>query len=125
MITITTPFYFRILIFSAATIGFINNLVDGHYVKTEMYERAKKPLAEKNLVVLTGYPGEGKTAMSAHLALEGDASPENCIKLECSRDWEEIDWSMRFFTTVIIDDIFGGESLDPEKLKVCLRILSN
>jgi len=64
-------------------------------------------LLDKNLLVFTGHPGEGKTAMAANLALEGGTKQEHCVKLECASDWKDVDWSLRCFTTVIIDDIFG------------------
>jgi len=82
-------------------------------------------LLDKNLLVLTGHPGEGKTAMAANLALEGGAKRENCVKLECASDWKDVDWSLRCFTTVIIDDIFGGRSLDHELLKDWKSVLND
>ena len=74
---------------------------------------------------MTGHPGEGKTAMAAHLALEGGTEKENCIKLESVRDWEDVDWSLRCFTTVIKDDIFGGISLDDERLREWKTVLND
>jgi len=55
--------------------------------------------------------------MAAILALEDGAKRENCVKLVCAGDWKDVDWSLRCFSTVIIDDIFGGRSLDHELLK--------
>ena len=94
-------------------------------MKTKFYNKASEVLSRENLVVLTGHPGEGKTAMAVHLALEGGVKPENCIKLECSRDWEQVNWSLRCFTTVIIDDIFGGVSLDNVRLTDWKRVLND
>jgi len=74
---------------------------------------------------LTGHPGEGKTAMAAHLALEGGTKKENCIKLESVRDWKDVDWSLRCFNTVIIDDIFGGISLDNKRLREWKTVLND
>jgi len=76
-------------------------------------------------LVLTGHPGEGKTTMAANLALEDGAKRENCVKLECVSDWKDVDWSLRCFTTVIIDDIFGGRSLDHELLKDWKSVLND
>jgi len=87
--------------------------------------KAYQVLSEKHIVVLTGHPGEGKTAMAANLALEGGLKKENCVKLECARDWEDVNWSLRCFTTVIIDDIFGGISLDHERLTTWKTVLSH
>jgi len=63
--------------------------------------------------------------MAAHLALEGGTEKENCIKLESVRDWEDVDWSLRCFTTVIKDDIFGGISLDDERLREWKTVLND
>jgi len=63
--------------------------------------------------------------MAAHLALEGGTRKENCIKLESVRDWEDVDWSIRCFTAVIIDDIFGGISLDHERLREWKTVLND
>jgi len=63
--------------------------------------------------------------MAAHLALEEGTKKEHCIKLESARDWEDVDWSLRCFTTVIIDDIFGGISLDHERLKEWKTVLND
>jgi len=82
-------------------------------------------LLDKNLLVLTGHPGEGKTAMAAKLALEGGAKRENCVKLEIASDWKDVDWSLRCFTTVIIDDIFGGLAIDHERLKDWKSVLND
>ena len=114
-----------IILVSESTLRFLENKADGHYVKTTLYDKARKVLFNKNVLVLTGHPGEGKTAMAANLALEGGAKRENCVKLECARDWEDVDWSLRCFTTVIIDDIFGGISLDYERLKDWKRVLND
>jgi len=77
------------------------------------------------LVILTGNPGEGKTATAANLALECSSDRKHCVKLECARDWEDINWSLQCFTTVIIDDIFGGISLDHERLKDWKTVLGD
>jgi len=100
-----------------ATIRFLENKADIHFIKTQQYDKARELLNDKNILILTGNPREGKTAMAAHLALEGGTKKENCIKLECARDWEDVDWSLRCFTTVIIDDIFGGIALDHGRLR--------
>jgi len=110
---------------SESALHFLKHKADGHYVKTTQYENARKVLLDKNVLVLTGHPGEGKTAMAANLALEGGAKRENCVKLECASDWKDVDWSLRCFTTVIIDDIFGGRSLDHELLKDWKSVLND
>ena len=74
---------------------------------------------------MTGHPGEGKSAMAANLALEGGLKKENCVKLECARDWEDVNWSLRCFTIVIIDDIFGGFCLDHERLSEWKNVLGD
>jgi len=98
---------------------------DKYFVKTKSYNEAYRILSEKNLLVLTGLPGEGKTTMAAHLALEVGLKPENCVKLECARDWEDVNWSLRCFTVVIIDDIFGEVCLDPERLSNLKKVLKH
>jgi len=104
------------LIFTDATKRFLGTKADSYFEKTKFFTEAFKILSEKNIVVLTGHPGEGKTAMAANLALECGLKEENCVKLECARDWEDVNWSLRCFTTVIIDDIFGGFCLDHKRL---------
>ena len=54
-----------------ATIRFLENKADIHFIKTQQYDKARELLNDKNILILTGNPGEGKTAMAAHLALEG------------------------------------------------------
>ncbi|KAH3827932.1 hypothetical protein DPMN_129878 [Dreissena polymorpha] len=68
-------------------------------------------LTDKSLTVLTGHPGEGKTTMAAYLALQR-SKPENCLKLAHASDWRKVDWSLKLFNTVIIDDIFGAGALN-------------
>ncbi|KAL4223530.1 hypothetical protein ACF0H5_017001 [Mactra antiquata] len=84
------------------------------YVKTEAYKKALQYLKDKNIVVITGHPGEGKTTMAARLALQ--TGPKiNCLLLKRPSDWRRIDLSLKLVRIIIIDDIFGPGSLD-EKL---------
>ncbi|WAR03953.1 hypothetical protein MAR_010511 [Mya arenaria] len=85
---------------------------DEFYVETARFQDAIHLLKEKHFIVLTGHPGEGKTAMAAKLALAEGTKPENCLKLQHARDWRKIDWSLKLFNTVIVDDMFGGDVLD-------------
>ncbi|WAR03966.1 hypothetical protein MAR_010524, partial [Mya arenaria] len=64
---------------------------DAFYVETARFQDAIRLLKEKHFIVLTGHPGEGKTAMAARLALADGTKPENCLKLERSRDWRKVD----------------------------------
>ena len=113
------------IIITDATTSFLEVKADSHFIKTSLYDKAGQVLRDKNLLILTGHPGEGKTAMAAHLALEGGTKKENCIKLESVRDWKDVNWSLRCFTTVIIDDIFGGISLDHERLREWKTVLND
>jgi len=113
------------IIITDATASFLDVAADSHFAKTSLYDKAEQVLREKNLLILTGHSGEGKTAMAANLALEGGTKKENCIKLESVRDWENVDWSLRCFTTVIIDDIFGGIALDHERLREWKTVLND
>jgi len=113
------------ILVSESTLCFLENKEDGHYVKTAQYENARKVLHDRNVLVVTGPPGEGKTAMAANLALDGGAKPENCVKLESASDWKDVDWSLRWFTTVIIDDIFGESSLDHKLLNDWKSVLND
>ena len=63
--------------------------------------------------------------MAAHLALEVGLKSENCLKLECARDWKDVNWDLGCFTVVIIDDIFGEICLDPERLSNWKTVLNN
>ena len=103
-------------LFSESTLWFFEDKQeDEYFVRTAQYALAKKTLGEKNMVILTGHPGEGKTTMAVALALEGVTGvtdPANCIKLDNPSDWRRVDWSLKLFTTLIIDDIFGGGSLN-------------
>ena len=85
---------------------------DDRYVETATYEKAKKILAEKHMIILTGHPGEGKTTMAARLALHVSQSARNCLVLRTPYDWRKIDLSLKLFDTIIIDDIFGAGALD-------------
>ena len=82
-----------------------------YYVETKFWHQADKMLTDKSLTVLTGHPGEGKTTMAAYLALKR-SKPENCLKLADASDWRKVDWSLKLFNTVIIDDIFGAGALN-------------
>jgi len=118
----------KIIIFiniTDATKRFLEVKADSHFVKTSLYGKAKQVLNGTNLLILTGYPGEGKTAMAAHLALEGEGKKEICIKLESVHDWKYVDLSLRYCTTVIIDDIFGEISLDHERLREWKTVLND
>ncbi|XP_053375348.1 uncharacterized protein LOC128547261 [Mercenaria mercenaria] len=84
---------------------------DDRYVETAAYQKAKAVLEEKQIAILTGHPGEGKTTMAARLALHM-SQPRNCLKLVTPSDWRKIDLSLKLFDTVIIDDIFGAGALD-------------
>jgi len=106
-------------------VRFLKTRADKYFVKTKLNNEASEKLAEKHIVILTGHPGEGKTAIAANLALDGGTRPENCVKLESARDWEDVNWSLRCFSTVIIDDIFGGVSLDHERLSDWKRVLND
>jgi len=118
----------RLIIFfiiTDATTRFLEVKADSHFANTSLYDKAEQVLREKHLLILTGHPGEGKTAMAAHLALAGGTKKENCMKLESVRDWQDVDWSLRCFTTVIIDDIFGGISLDHDRLREWKTVLND
>ncbi|KAH3890460.1 uncharacterized protein LOC127851796 [Dreissena polymorpha] len=82
-----------------------------YYIKTKFFHQAEKMLTDKHLTVVTGNLGEGKTTMAAYLALK-ISEPEKCLKLENACDWRKIDWSLKQFNTVIIDDIFGVGALN-------------
>ncbi|XP_052798670.1 uncharacterized protein LOC128230442 [Mya arenaria] len=89
---------------------------DVFYVETARFQDAIRLLKEKHFIVLTGHPGEGKTAMAARLALADGTKPENCLKLEHARDWRKVEWSLKLFNTVIVDDIFGTGALNQKLL---------
>ncbi|XP_052816985.1 uncharacterized protein LOC128243320 isoform X2 [Mya arenaria] len=89
---------------------------DKFYVETARFQEAIRLLKEKHFIVLTGLPGEGKTAMAARLALADGTKPENCLTLHHARDWRKIDWSLKLFNTVIVDDIFGGGALNQKRV---------
>jgi len=122
-ISISVNLYIYIIV--DATKRFLEIKADSHFVKTSLYDKAEQVLQNKNLLFLTGNPGEGKTTMAAHLALDVCTRKENCIKLESARDWADVNWSLRYFTTVIIDDIFGGISLDHERLREWKTVLND
>ncbi|KAH3838272.1 hypothetical protein DPMN_111680 [Dreissena polymorpha] len=82
-----------------------------YYVKTKFWHLADNMLNDRHLTILTGHPGEGKTTMAADLALNR-SKPDNCLKLANAHDWRKVDWSLKLFNTVIIDDIFGAGALD-------------
>ncbi|XP_052797543.1 uncharacterized protein LOC128229764 [Mya arenaria] len=99
------------------TIWFLeDNCGDEFYVETARFQDAIRLLKEKHFIVLTGHPGEGKTAMAARLALADGTKPENCLKLDRAGDWRKVDWSLKLFNTVIVDDIFGGGTLNQKLL---------
>ncbi|KAH3806049.1 hypothetical protein DPMN_134359 [Dreissena polymorpha] len=68
-------------------------------------------LNDRHMTIITGHPGEGETTMAAYLALKR-SKPENCLKLANANDWRKVDWSLKLFNTVIIDDIFGAGALN-------------
>ncbi|XP_052797531.1 uncharacterized protein LOC128229758 [Mya arenaria] len=99
------------------TLWFLEDSCDDEfYVETARFQEAIHLLKEKHFIVLTGHPGEGKTAMAAKLALADGTKPENCLKLQHARDWGKVDWSLKLFNTVIVDDIFGGGALNQKLL---------
>ncbi|XP_052797535.1 uncharacterized protein LOC128229760 isoform X2 [Mya arenaria] len=91
---------------------FEDNCDEEFYVETDRFKDAIRLLKEKHCIVITGHPGEGKTAMAARLALADGTKPENCLKLEHAGDWRKVDWSLKLFNTVIVDDIFGEGALN-------------
>ncbi|XP_052798974.1 uncharacterized protein LOC128230601 [Mya arenaria] len=96
-----------------STLWFLEeNCDDDFYVETARFKGAKRLLDQKRIIVLTGHPGEGKTSMAARLALADGTKRKNCLKLNNASDWNKVDWSLPLFTTVIVDDIFGGGALN-------------
>ncbi|KAL4223529.1 hypothetical protein ACF0H5_017000 [Mactra antiquata] len=99
----------------ANTVDFLEDYQDEElYAKTKAYKKALQCLNDKNIVVITGHPGEGKTTMAARLALQ-TSQKINCLLLKKPSDWRRVDTSLKLVRTIIIDDIFGPGSLD-EKL---------
>ncbi|KAH3806060.1 hypothetical protein DPMN_134373 [Dreissena polymorpha] len=106
------------------TLLFLKEYLDykQYYVETDTFHQADKMLNKKHLTVLTGHPGEGKTTMVAYLALKR-SKPENIVQLSHASDWRKIDLTMKLFSTVIIDDIFGAGALDISLLSEWKRYL--
>ena len=89
-------------------------LPDELYVHTKLHEEAKEKLLTKNLVVLTGHPGEGKTTMAMKLMLEVTTA-EKCLKLAKPSDWRLVDFNN--YEMVFVDDIFGPGVLEETLVK--------
>lgn len=85
-------------------------------VETDIFRTAKDILNKKFIVIFTGHPGEGKSTMAFKLALANDHEIRRCLLLKCPKEWNAVDWSLKIFDTIIIDDIFGTSSLDQTSL---------
>lgn len=88
---------------------------ENFYLSTSRYREATKIIKDKNIVILTGHPGEGKTTMAYKLALDNSES-RNCLILKDPCEWRKVDWGLKLFDTIIIDDMFGAGSLDQRLL---------
>ncbi|XP_053385701.1 uncharacterized protein LOC123538044, partial [Mercenaria mercenaria] len=86
------------------------------FVKTGVYKQALKQLNTSGIAILSGYAGEGKTTMASHMLLE--TCPLNKIlKLSTPDDWTQVNVRDKNCNGIFIDDIFGSDAFDAEKMK--------
>jgi len=101
--------------FSRTYLDEFKDVEEPYFRPTSRYKTATEVLEKQNIIILTGHPGEGKTTMACKLALDKSQS-RNCLILKNPSDWRRVDWSLKIFDTIIIDDIFGSGSLDQLRL---------
>ncbi|XP_053376200.1 uncharacterized protein LOC128547425 [Mercenaria mercenaria] len=89
---------------------------DNEYIVTTIHETARQMLDASGCLVLSGFPGEGKTYMASKLISE-TVQPDRCLKLRDWSDWKHVDLSKNLFDTIFIDDMFGAGILDDKLLK--------
>lgn len=91
------------------------------FYRTSNYRKASEHLTKTGIVVLSGYPGEGKTTMAKYLLL--DTTPiQKILKLSTPQDWEHL--SVKDCSAIFIDDIFGSEMLEESAVKEWKKYLS-
>ncbi|XP_053394433.1 uncharacterized protein LOC123524892 [Mercenaria mercenaria] len=86
------------------------------FVKTDVYQLALKRFNTSGIAILSGYAGEGKTTVASQMLLE--TCPVNKIlKLSTPKDWKQLNVKDKDWNGIFIDDIFGSDAFDPEKMK--------
>ena len=94
---------------------------DALYVETKSFLELTHIVDDRHWAVITGVPGDGKTAMAAHLSLKYAEKGYSHVELHFARDWNDwVDGSSGKDSGhkqfVLIDDIFGRMSIDKRKV---------
>ena len=96
---------------------------DHLYVETAAFKELKEDLIrDQSWAIILGKPGDGKTAMAAHLMLQYMDEGYEPIFLTSAEDWKtfivgEQDCTQNRKQFVIIDDMFGSSNVDKTKVR--------
>ena len=91
---------------------------DSLYVETRAFKELEHIVQANHWAVVIGVPGDGKTAMGAHLSLQYNKKGYEHLELHFARDWKDwVDGSNKGKKQfILIDDIFGRMSVDERKV---------
>ena len=100
------------------------------YIETKAYRESKELLEDTNWVTVLGKPGDGKSAMAAHLMLQYRNKGYEPLFLSSAQDWKLLvsgssTKSMNMKQFVVIDDIFGPSVVDWGKVHEWLSLIGN
>ena len=103
------------------TILNISKEKDNLFVETSAFKELEEIVESFHWAVIIGVPGDGKTAMAAHLSLKYCSKGYEHLELHFARDWKDwVDGGSGKYRGkkqfILIDDIFGRMSVDERKV---------
>lgn len=98
---------------------------DIRFVETNAMKEVEEILEDSHWVTILGKPGEGKTAMAAHLLLKYKQRGYEPVFITAASEWKSSISGGKSKQFVVIDDMFGTTCLDRKKVNEWLSLLEN